>query len=358
MKPIYKLFWFLFLFLFLCGCVRKEVLDDISLIEGIGFDYTDRKTIVGTVLVPVYLPDQVPKNIIYTGESIIKKTILQEIQRKVADPIVTGSLEVVLFSRDLAEKEGILDLVDAFQRDPGVGTGLQLAVVDGEAKEFLKGEYGIRGNAIYISNLFEHNYKKENLPNSNLQLFLSDFYQEGKTPYIPEVKKTGKNQIEISGISLFKYGKMVEFIKPEKMFYFKLMVDKFSEGMHRVKVDKGDAAVRSIHSRHHFKLTKRNPLEVTIYIKTNGVINEFTGQALTPQTIQTVRKQFKKNIEQECHKLVQQFKEKNIDPIGIGHFVKSQTRNFDLKNWWENQYKDITVKVEAEVEITEAGVIE
>lgn len=355
---MYKLLCLFFLILSVCGCVRKEVLDDISLIEGIGFDYTDKKTIVGTVLVPLYLPDQVPKNITYSGESIIKKTILQEIQRKVADPIVTGSLEVVLFSRELAEKEGILDLVDAFQRDPGVGTGLQLAVVDGEAKEFFKGEYGIRGNATYISNLFEHNYKKENLPKSNLQRFLSDFYQEGKTPYIPQVKKTGKNQIELSGISLFKYGKMVDVIKPDKMFYFKLMVDKFSEGLHRVRIDKGDAAVRSIRSRHHFKLTKQDPLEVTIHIKMNGVINEFTGQDLTPQTIQTVQKHFEKSIEQECLKLLQRFKDKNIDPIGIGHFVSSQTRNFDVKNWWENQYKDMTVKIKAEVEISETGVIE
>nr|WP_285889755.1 Ger(x)C family spore germination protein [Neobacillus niacini] len=347
-----------FLASILNGCVQKEVLDDITLIEGIGFDYIDSKNILGTIVIPVYLPKQAPKNITFSAKAEIKKSMLQDIQRQTADPLVTGSLAVVLFSKTLTEKVGILPLVDPFQRDPGVGSGLYLAVVDGETKELLGGNYGIRGNATYISNLMNHNIKNEDLPQTNLQWFLADFYQEGKTPFIPQIKQIGKDKLKITGISLLKYGKMVDFIEAEDMFFFKLLVDKYSEGLHRVKIESGEAAVRSIRSSHNFELTKRNPMEITIHIKVDGIINEFTGQELTPKNIQELKQQFSKDIQKESLKLVQRFIGKQIDPIGIGHYVKTQTRNFDFNNWRENQYKDIVVKIKPDVKISESGVIE
>jgi spore germination protein len=342
----------------LIGCVQKEVLDDITLIEGIGFDYIDSKNILGTVVVPVYLPKQAPKNITFSAKAEIKKSMLQDIQRQTAEPIVTGSLAVVLFSKTLTEKVGILPLVDPFQRDPGVGSGLYLAVVDGETKDLLGGNYGIRGNATYISNLMNHNIKYEDLPKTNLQWFLADFYQEGKTPFIPQLKQIGKDKLKITGIALLKHGKMVDFIAAEDMFFFKLLVDKYSEGLHRVKIESGEAAVRSIRSSHNFELTKRNPAEITIHIKVDGVINEFTGQELTPKNIKELKQQFSKDIQKESLKLVQRFKDKQVDPIGLGHFVKTQTRNFDFKNWRDNQYKDLVVKIKADVKISESGIIE
>ncbi|MBT2696497.1 Ger(x)C family spore germination protein, partial [Bacillus sp. ISL-40] len=65
---------------------------------------------------------------------------------------------------------------------------------------------------------------------TNLQRFLFDFNQLGKTPYLPQLRKIGKEQIEISGISFFRYGHVVDTIPAEKMFYFKLLVDKYSQG--------------------------------------------------------------------------------------------------------------------------------
>ncbi|MEH7176908.1 Ger(x)C family spore germination protein [Neobacillus vireti] len=358
MKPILKISRYICLLFILTGCVKKEILDEISLIEGIGFDYIDKENIQGTVVIPVYLPDQPPKNNTFTAEAEIKKSILQDIQREAADPIVTGSLEVVLFSKTLSEKVGILPLVDAFQRDPAVGAGLYLAVVDGETKKLLAGDYGIRGNADYISKLLEHNVKNEDLPKTNLQLFLADFYQEGKTPFLPQIKHIGKGKMAINGISLLRSGKMVDLIKPDEMFSFKLLVDKYSEGMHRVKIDNGEAAIRSIHSSHNYELTKRNPTEITVHLKVEGVINEFTGQELTPKLMHKLQEQFEKDIRKECIAMINRFKEKEIDPIGFGHFVKTQTRNFDFNNWRENQYKDLVVKIKPEVKISESGVIE
>ncbi|WP_084786667.1 Ger(x)C family spore germination protein [Bacillus tuaregi] len=358
MKQKRKYFIVFVLLFLLGGCVQKEVLDDISLIEGIGFDMSENGQILGTVTFPLYLPDSPPKNESFSAEAIIKKTILQDIQQQTPDPIVTGSLEVVLFGKDIAKKEGILELVDAFQRDPGVGAGLFLAVVDGDAKPLLEGDYGIRGNGTFIANLFEHNIKQEEVPQSNLHLFLFDFYQEGKTPYLPQIKQLSKNKLEINGMALFSRGKVIDVVPPDKMFFFKLLVDKFSEGMHRVSIDEGDAAIRSIKSRHRFKLTKRNPEEISIHITVRGLINEFTGNKLSPKNIDLLEQAFQKEINRECEKLIKDFQAQKLDPLGLGHFVRTQTRQLDIKKWVKEDYRNLTVKVTSDVMITQTGVIE
>jgi spore germination protein len=55
---------------------------------------------------------------------------------------------------------------------------------------------------------------------------------------------------------------------------------------------------------------------------------------------------------------MEQFKEKEIDPVGLGHFVGTQIRNFDINKWTDTQYKELIVKVESDVKITETGGIE
>lgn len=340
------------------GCVQKNVLDDIVLINGIGFDYIDGQKIKGTVVYPVYLPDQPPKNKTYTAEAEIKKTILQDISRQATDPVVTGSLNLILFGEDLAEKQGILELVDAFQRDPAVGSSLFVAVVDGKAKDFLEGDFGIRSTGEHVSRLIKHNIKSEDMPKTNLQRFLFDYYQEGKTPFMPHLKKRAGKGGELDGVSLFKHGKVIDFIPQEKMFFFKLLVDKYSEGLYGVKTDEGEAAVRSIRSNNKFILLQEKPYKVRVEINVNGVIDEFTGNELKPNTVKKVEQQFEKVIAEECMTLFERFKEKEVDPSGFGHFMKTQIRQFNIEDWHKSGYKELSIEVKPTVKITQSGVIE
>ncbi|MED1470884.1 Ger(x)C family spore germination protein [Bacillus salipaludis] len=342
--------------LLLVGCVQKRILDDVNLETGSAYDYVDGK-IRGTVLVPVYLPDQAVENKTFTASSDQSRDFLRDIQRQSSDPMVTGSLKVVLFGEQLAKKRGILDLMDSFQRDPSIGAGLYLAVTEGESKEFLEGNYGKRGNSVYLTNLIKHNMKTKDVPKTNLQRFLFDFNQLGKTPYLPSLKKFGDEQIEISGISFFRYGHVVYSIPAEKMFFFKLLVDDYSQGTLKITLDKESAVIESIRSKFKMKLTSRDPLTVNVRIKLNAVLKEYSGKKVSPKKIREVESKVEKNIESECQNLIKEFKEKNIDPVGFGHFIKSKTRNFSFSKW-KTDYPNLKVNVHADVTIMESGVIE
>jgi spore germination protein len=346
----------------LSGCVEKEILDDISLETARSYDYVDKNTILGTSLIYSFQPDKSIENITLTTKGTTTREVITKLQRQAAEPLSEGSLEVFLFDKKLA-MDGLIDLLDAPIRNPSIGARLYLAVVEGEAKEILEGNFSNRGNAIYISNLFEHNIERQNLPKTNLQLFFHDYYQLGKTEYMPQIKKVSEESIEITGISLFSSDKIqvVDTLEPEKMFFFKLLVDKFTDGAYTIEVGKDAAVLRTINSKHKMKITKRNPYEITIDIKIRGVVEEFTGKGtISGPVLKRYEKALEEKTTKECEAMIKRFKEKRIDPVGFGFFIKTKTRGFKaLKNWEDTEeYRDLTVKVNTDVQIIESGVIE
>jgi len=340
----------------LAGCIQKEIVDDVNLETGAAYDYTDGK-IRGTALVPVYLSDKTVENKTFSSSSNLSRDFLRDVQRQSSDPLVSGSLKVVLFGERLAKEKGILDLIDSFQRDPSIGARLYLAVTEGDSKAVINGSYGERGNAIYLSNLIRHNMNSKDVPKTDLQRFLFDFNQKGKTPYLPRIKKLNKKAVEISGLSFFRYGHVVDTIPPDKMFYFKLLVDKYSKGTLKVNLGKDAAAIESIRSNYKMNLVSRKPLKVNIRIKVKAILNEYSGIRVTPKKIKMIEKKLEEEIEVECLKLTKRFQSKNIDPVGFGHFIKSKTRKFNYSKW-EADYRYLKMNVQADVTITESGVID
>lgn len=187
--------------------------------------------------------------------------------------------------------------------------------------------------------------------------YLFDLYQEGKDPFLPILKKTEPEVIDITGIALFKNEKMVSELPSDKMFFFKLLTDKFSEGSFKLVVDGEDVTIKDLHSRNKFKVGKREPYIVDVEIKIKGLIHEYTGEIVTPEVIKKIAKELEDQINKEATKMIQDFQEEGIDPVGFGQFIKTKTRGFDFKRW-EDEYKNLTVNVKTDVIITEVGIVE
>jgi spore germination protein len=352
---------YLILSLFLLsGCVEKEILDDIGIEIARSYDSTDEEEILGTTLIYNVQPDKSVDNTTFSTTATTSRDLMNKLQRQSSDHLSEGSLEVILFGKELAE-QGLIDYLDAPLRNASIGARLFLLVVDGEAQETLNGNFGSRGNAIYLSNLMEHNIKNEDIPRSNLQLFFHDHFQRGQTPFLPQIKKISEETLEINGISLFKGDKLkvVDTIEPEKMFFFKLLVDRFSEGSHKIQIGEHEAVLRSITSKHNTKLLKRNPHEIVINIKIQGILREYNGKKLTKKELIQLEKTMNEETNKECEALIKRFQEKKIDPVGLGFFIKTKTRGFNLEKWEDKEtYQNVKVKVNTDVRIIESGVIE
>ncbi|WP_404449558.1 Ger(x)C family spore germination protein [Sutcliffiella horikoshii] len=351
--------WLFSICLILTGCLEKEIVDDINIESVEGFDLIGENEVMGTFVVPVYKADQTIVNETFTSISKLNKDILRNAQKESSAPIVNGSLELVLFNKAMAEK-GVIHLVDGLQRDASIGTGLYLAIVEGETREILKQNLGTRGIGDHLFNLLKHNIDRRDVPKTNMHIFLSDFYQKGKDPNLPILMKT-EDSAEIVGVAVMKEDKYEMTIPNERLFYFKTLVDKHSEGTLSLKVDGEDEyiSVKSIKSKRKFKVKWNGDTpSIKVIIKVDGVVREYTGNKVTPKKIEEFQKLIEEKIISESDSMIKEFKERGVDPIGFGYEAKSRKRGFDFKKWKNETYPTLKVEVEAEVRIISTGITE
>ncbi|WP_175990419.1 Ger(x)C family spore germination protein [Bacillus sp. Marseille-Q1617] len=348
------------------GCVEREILDDLYIETGKGYDLIDENTIRGTAMFPIYKPDKSIENMTLSAEATSTREVLETLARMSQQPLVRGGLDAVVIGEGLAQK-GVIDIADSLQRDPSIGARVFMMVSRGDAKDILQGQYGIRGNGMYISNLLRQNIKRRELPETNLHMFLFDYYQLGQTPYLPIIRKISDSTLKVDGIALFQKDKMVDTIPAEDMFFFKILVDKISEGSHVVRLDdekkrdgqKVEASITSLKAKHKIKVTyKKKPVKVTIKIKIKGIIKEYTGERLTPKKITEIEKNMEEDIEDKAMEMLTKFQKIGVDPIGIGQIQKHGVRGFDIKEWEGTLYPNAQFNVEPDVKIVEGGTVE
>ncbi|WP_456273427.1 Ger(x)C family spore germination protein [Bacillus sp. AK031] len=352
--------------LFLAGCVQSEILDDLNIETAKGFDVEGEHTITGTALFLRYMADKKIENITLSATALSTREVFNRLEKKSERPLVRGSLEVVIISDELAKK-GILHVADSMQRDASIGARVLLLITNGNAGELLKGNYGIEGNSDYISSLVEHNIRRGDLSETNLHLFLFAYYQEGHTPYLPIINKVNDHTLELEGIVLFKKDKMIDTIPQDKMFFFKLLSDKYSEGSQVVKLNgekdesgkQVEASINSLRSKHSISIDHQaDPVKIKVDVELRGIIKEYTGKKLTLDKVKKIEEQMKKDIEEECNSMLKRFQDLGIDPMGLGQRQKHGIRGFDFKRWEEQQYPKADISVKADVEILEAGTVE
>ncbi|WP_223701216.1 Ger(x)C family spore germination protein [Sutcliffiella deserti] len=350
------LFSFLF---FLSGCLNQKIIDDVQLVTAAGYELGDNEeTLVATAVFPIYKPDLTVENKTYTSSAELSKVLREKINRKSPKPLVSGKIEVVLYSAELAEK-GIYDIIDTFRRDPATGAKMFLAVTEGNLKKDLQTQYGESDNGMFLSDLIEHNIESGILPKTNLHLFTKAYLEEGRDPILPYLKLDDK-EVNILGVALFKGDQYIDYLKGEDNFIFMLLNErKASDASFSVKLDDHgeSASVFHIGSKRSYSIKNidKDPT-ITITVKTEAIIQEYMGEKLTKELKRKVEKQMEEDIKKRAEKMIRMFQDLNIDPLGVGFQIKHRTRKWD-NDKWKDQYPTIPIKVKAKVKISESGVI-
>lgn len=355
----YLCFWLFSFTLILSGCLNQKILDDVQLASAAGFELgEDEDTIIATAVFPVYKPDLTVENRTYTSSSKLSKIIRDKLNRKSPKPFVSGKIEVALYSKELAEK-GIFDIIDTFRRDPATGAKMFLAVVEGDLGNSLKIQYGETDNGMFLSKLIQHNIESGILPKTNLHLFTKAYREEGRDPVLPYLKLTDK-EADIKGVALFKEDQFVGSIEGEEGYIFMFLIEKFtSDASMSVKLGEDGvfASVYHIDSKRKYKIKNvETEPSITIKIKTNAIIQEYSGDDITSKVKKQIEQNMEEEIETKGKEMIKKFQDLKIDPLGIGFQVKHRSRNWS-KEKWDELYPGTEVKVEAEVEISEAGVV-
>ncbi|WHY03217.1 Ger(x)C family spore germination protein [Neobacillus sp. DY30] len=352
----------LFLILLLSGCsfLPTNIVNEIDMIQGVGYDLAEKKNIKGTIVFPSFKKDKTSYAEVRTAIGESSKEIRTILNNETRYPLESGQLRVALYSKKIAKK-GINDFVDTLNRDPAIGSLVQLAIVDGEASELLKmKKYKKENVSIHLQELLKQNMTMGLLPETNLQSFLFQFFQIGQDPYLPLIKKEADN-IRVTGMAIFKDDQYVTSIPMNDLYIFKALVDKNRTSLRQFILENRDKVVlETLGSKvkYKVKIVHGRP-EFTINLTLKTKLQEFAPSAKKRQSFD--KKKYQKQVEQQLEKnaitIISQFQKHKVDPLGLGAKYKENFREFNEKQW-KQDYPNVKIHVNADLKIVQTGSVD
>ncbi|MDQ0201365.1 Ger(x)C family spore germination protein [Neobacillus ginsengisoli] len=343
-----------------CSMIPTNIVNELNMLQGVGYDLAGKKIIKGTFTYPAYKKDKTSTTVVKTSLGETSKEIRININSESRYPVVSGQLRLALYGKSLAKK-GIYDMVDTLNRDPSIGSLVQVAIVDGDSNALFKiGKFKTENVSLYVQEMLDQIMKSGNLPRTDLQSFLFQLNQIGQDPYLPLIKQE-KDNIKISGIAILRDDQLVTTLPFEDLFIFKCLVDKYKYGLHQFILENGEKLVLdNLNSKANYqvKTVNGNP-EFTINIKVNSRLLEFTSpkKKRVPIDKKKIQNQVDKQLEKNALKIIHQFKDNDVDPIGLGAIYKEHYRGFNEKHW-KTVYPSAKVHVNVQVAIEQSGIID
>jgi len=352
----------LFLLLGICmlltGCVKQQILDKITLSFVCAFDEAPEDQIEFTIATPKFSAgkSRTVTNILQSKIGHTSRNITELMSLQLNRPIKPGKLSVILFGKELAEK-GLADDLDVILRDPLTSRRMYLAVVDGKAKEILKANFSSNEEkGMFLYNLIDTNVRNGIVPRQVLHDFEYAYVGKGRDPFLP-ILSLQNNQIMISGLALFKDDKYVRSLDVKQMQVMKLLQGNSKFGTLEAKQDNGTyMAVKNDESKVNYQLGNDvSSPKVTINLNLNAEIIDAKGTQLTIEEQRRIKDRFEQDLTTTGKELFQSCKEEGIDPLGLGDFVRSKTRNWNEEEWKQG-YSTMNIALNVNVNLTEMGI--
>ncbi|UZM97712.1 Ger(x)C family spore germination protein [Lysinibacillus sp. MHQ-1] len=231
---------------FLYGCAQTNVLDKVGLTTLVGYDVGTESKMAATAVIREVNPEFQSKVEILTTENDTSKGNRMEANRKLSKKIMVGQMRVILFGEELA-KEDLRYYIDTSLENASVSNGIYMAVVEGKAAPFLKYEYqNIEDIGQHVFRLIEQNVKQEYMISATLHQIAHDYYSIGQDLAMPTIKRDGEF-VELSGVALFKGGKMVSTLPAKDSFYVKIVRDTFKVGLYETILEQEDIPPKLLH---------------------------------------------------------------------------------------------------------------
>ncbi|NQX62741.1 Ger(x)C family spore germination protein [Paenibacillus qinlingensis] len=335
----------------LTGCSDQRVLNKINLIQTMGLDSSDQG-VKSTVLIGSFKKKgetdiQVLNTVADTTFDIAPKLSLQS-----KNIIEYGQLGLVIFSQSYA-RQGIGPALESLCRSQKISSSMLLGVTDSTASELLAKAQKSQ-DSYYLCDMIDQNIKYGILPRNNLQETLFQYYGEGRDLFLPYFVSEG-DDIRIEGLALFKDDKFVTKIGNNKVFLLKLLMQTTKNGNFLVPLageehkEENYIQFSSTGSGATFKLDRLNPVpSIHIHVRLSAQAKQYPSgiDFNSKEQISKLESDIGAYFEDELQQFLAFCQKKSVDPVGIGDFVRSKT-----KDWNAAHFAEIYPKIELKVNV-------
>ncbi|WP_261133745.1 Ger(x)C family spore germination protein [Bacillus sp. Marseille-Q3570] len=367
MKSLSKSVLFILSVLILTGCWDQKLLKDGMMMVGFGLDSGEDKEYRTTIVIRS-LEQAAAGNIEYNLTLDATSNSLTEarkiIDAKLAGKLRTGKVRVALFGEELAKKE-LYDILDFVYRDPENSLNTRVAIVEGKASEVINVKR-VQGTLIseHLDKIIESAEKETVVPIISVQLLCTYLFDDTLDFGVPLIiQKEESPPIEIAGTALIHNRKYTgEYLNLEESTLALLMNDQPSKraifSLHPEEEEGKPIGLNVITNERKMKVNvEGDTVEVRIQSRMKGAIHEYPAGAVKPKREQ-LNEEISNMMTKKAEQVIEKIQKSNCDYFGIGRKLASYHPETWKKMNWEEDYKEVKIIPEIEVEIVDSGLLD
>lgn len=366
----------LFILINLTGCKSAKELEELKIVTGIGLDKNELNDILLTV--------QIIKPEIESNSSSGKISSSNQFSNITADgksvfdafrnlTFITGRRmysphNKVLVLGNYIATEGLYEHLDFFFRGQQIRPTAFIMISKTSALEILNTQTNLEqipsDNLSTLSKGYKFTSQFEKV---DLQDFSSRLISKTTSPIAPIVdikKDRGTSQLYISGMGVFKNGKMIGELNHHESRGLLWVKGKIKSGSVNIPIpDRQGTASFEIKS----EKTKVKPvindgnIHIEVDIKAKFVIRDQSVKTnlVTISNFAAMEKSLNEYIKQEIMAALKKSQQLNADIFGFGDMTHKRHKNYwkHIEDQWDVIYPSITLKLNIKSQITESGLI-
>ncbi|MGP4080023.1 Ger(x)C family spore germination protein [Pseudalkalibacillus sp. R45] len=341
--------------LLITGCSRNKIVEDLKLIESLGYDLEGDK-IKGSAAYSVHydIPTEAQVKLL-TAESETANGIFTRFTQQVPHPVEIGKTRTILMGESFA-KESIKDLIGTLVRDPIIASNAKMAISEQDAAEVLNLTMTLP--PFYLSDVIEQNITYGNTPQTNLHTALNQYFGTGQDVYLPFLIIDESEKIMVDGLGIFKGDKLAMRLQDRETFLFKIIKDKNMSGTYEfISEQKEKISLKIMYGKRkiYLKNTRQEP-KVKITLDLFALIKDYPGSLdLTKkEEVDKLSTMIEKELTTKIEKLLEEFKEEQVDPMGFGDLVRSEKRDW-TQDRFNDQYPNLEFEIETKMNFLGSG---
>jgi spore germination protein KC len=291
---------------------------------------------------------------------------VSNLQQQLSSALFFGHLRVIAISEEVA-KQGLQNINDYFRRNPEVRRTTWMVVCKGEARDLMKAAPQLeRIPTLFLIHTMEQATKLGKFPEQFAGIFWSQVYSKGQEGFLPYVELKENDNVQISGMAIFKGYKMVEATTPFDVILY-MGIKGINPGGYQnfVKVPGEPGYVVFAGTRRRSKISvnmEDGQPHVSVKIMIEGDLRGKTNEQfkINNDVIQKIEKVQREKAKKSYMDLIRKTQEKQVDIFGFGEYIRAKEANYwneniRTKEEWQKQYRNLSVDVNVQFEIRRIG---
>lgn len=360
----------------LVGCWNYRGLNEMSIVSGVAIDrnplngYFQLTFETVDLSKPIKSAGLVSKIIQTEGKTLFDAA--RNAKTRVQSKLYYGNMQIVVVSREIAETEGVEDIIDWFLRDSECRETMCFIISQEKTAHDILSIEG-SNNSIVAEEIQKIINTDQEITSSTADVELYKIYNilrgEGLSLTLPAVHTVINDKepaTEINGIAIFKGEKLKGFLTPEQSKYLLFATDHVNGGVltcsstnlgpDNVSLEISENKTKQSYSYEDGK--------IKIKIKTDTIVflNEMLSKldALDKDQIAVIEKSasdaLKKNMRLVIEEIQTNFKS---DALGFGNMIYRKDPKLwsQLSNNWDILFPTLEVEIDSKVKIVNSAAI-